>query len=210
MSTARSPARSGGHSSIRSGSPHASESSLVINSHPAPLLTLRIAGLGHHFELTLESTCTLLDLKKEIEKKIDLAPEYQRLVAKHKTMDDDSMVLGGTIYNVDQSHAVQSIGIGLQNRAKILLLHSSQYTVDKAGVDALTALSKEIAEVDARRVARDIGNEEVHELITQLCCKIDGVETNGSEALRRMRKSTIRKAEGVAKKSDESRRGIDP
>lgn len=120
------------------------------------------------------------------------------------------MVLGGTIYNVDQSHAVQSIGIGLQDRAKILLLHSAQYTVDKTGVDALTALSKQIAEVDARRVSRDIGNQEVHELITQLCCKIDGVETNGSEALRRMRKSTIRKAEGVAKKSDESRRGIDP
>jgi hypothetical protein len=125
-------------------------------------------------------------------------------------MTDDSMILGGTIYNVEEAQAVQSIGIGLVNRTKILLLHSAQYSTDKNGVDALTSLIKQIDEVDAKRMSREIGNVEVHEFITQLCCKIDGVETNGSEALRRMRKATIRRAEGVAKKSDESKRGIDP
>ncbi|KAL7510476.1 hypothetical protein ACHAXN_007762 [Cyclotella atomus] len=178
------------------------------NTQAAPIITLRIAGLGHHFELPIESTSTLLELKQTIEKRIDLAPEYQRLVAKHKSMDDDSMVLGGTIYNVDSG--VQSIGIGLVDKTKILLLHSAQYTQDKDGVDTLNELNKQIDEIDAKRISRELDNVAVHEFITQLCCKIDGVETNGSEALRRMRKGAIRKAEGVARKSDESKRGIDP
>lgn len=117
------------------------------------------------------------------------------------------MVLGGTIYN---DTGVQAIGIGLVDKTKILLLHSAQYSQDKAGVDALEELNKQIDEVDAKRISREFDNVAVHEFITQLCCKIDGVETNGSEALRRMRRGTIRRAEGVAKKSDESKRGIDP
>jgi hypothetical protein len=177
------------------------------NTQAAPIITLRIAGLGHHFELSIESTATLLQLKQAIEKKIELAPEYQRLVAKHKSMDDDAMVLGGTIYT---ESGVQSIGLGLVDKTKILLLHSAQYTQDKAGVDTLNDLNKQIDEIDAQRISREFDSVTVHELITQLCCKVDGVETNGSEALRRMRKGTIRKAEGVAKKSDEIKRGIDP
>lgn len=122
-------------------------------------------------------------------------------------MNDDSMVLGGTIYN---DSGIQSIGIGLEDRTKILLLHSAQHAQDKAGVDALDALNKEIDQIDEKRISREYDNVTVHELITQICCKIDGVETNGSEALRRMRRGAIRRAEGVAKKSDESKRGIDP
>jgi hypothetical protein len=179
----------------------------IINTYAAPLITLRLAGLGHHFELPIESTATLQDLKLAIQKKIDLSPEYQRLVAKHKSMDDDSMVLGGTIYN---DSGVQSIGIGLVDKTKILIMHSAQYSQDKSGVDQLNELVKQIDDVDAKRISRELDNVAVHEFITQLCCKIDGVETNGSEALRRMRKATIRRAEGVAKKSDESKRGIDP
>jgi hypothetical protein len=77
-------------------------------------------------------------------------------------------------------------------------------------VDTLNELNKQIDEIDAKRISRELDNVAVHEFITQLCCKIDGVETNGSEALRRMRKGAIRKAEAVARKSDESKRGIDP
>jgi hypothetical protein len=48
-------------------------------------------------------------------------------------------------------------------------------------------------------------------LIVQICCKIDEVETNGSDALRKMRKQTIQLAESVAQKSAETeKRGIDP
>lgn len=176
-------------------------------TYAAPLLTLRIAGLGHQFELSIESTSTLHQLKSIIEKRIDLPAEYIRLVARHKNMDEDSMVLGGTIYN---DAGIQSIGIGLENRTKILMLHTAQYTQDKDGVDKLNELNQKIDDIDAKRIAKQIDNVAVHEFITQICCQIDGVETNGSEALRGMRKAAIRRAEEVAKKSDESRRGIDP
>ena len=102
------------------------------------------------------------------------------------------------------------MGIGLEDRTKLLLLHSPLYATDKEGVETLKGIHAEIDKVDAGRRSREMDNKTVHELITQLCCKCDEVETNGSEALRMMRKETIRRAEGVAKKSDESKRGIDP
>lgn len=118
------------------------------------------------------------------------------------------MVLGGTIY--DNEGNPSSIGIGLSDRTKLLLLHSAQYTQDEAGVQKLNVLNQKIDDVDSKRISRELDNVAVHELITQLCCEIDGVETNGSEALRRLRKGAIRRAEGVAKKSDGDKRGIDP
>lgn len=175
--------------------------------HTSSLLNLRIAGLDHHFDLSIEPTSTLAALKSEIERRTELPAEYLRLVARHKKLDDDSMVLGGTI--MDET-GIKEIGIGLENGTKILLLHSANYFNDKVGVEQLNTLNKEIDKVDAGRKDKSMDNKTVHELITQLCCKIDGVETNGSEALRKMRKQTIRRAEGVAKKSDESKRGIDP
>jgi len=155
----------------------------------------------------MESTATLLQLKQQIETKIELPPEYQRLVAKQKSMNDDSMVLGATIYD---DSGEQFVGIGLSDRTKILIMHSAQYRADKEGVDQLNDLMTQIDEVNAKRITREFDTVAVHEFITQLCCKIDGVETNGSDALRRLRKAAIRKAEEVAKKSDESKRGIDP
>jgi len=175
--------------------------------HTSSLLTLRIAGLGHHFEIDISPTATLAELKSEIERRTELPSSYLRLVAKHKKTDDDSLVLGPTIL---EGGNIKDLGIGLEDRTKILLLHSPQYAADKEGVDKLVELLKEIAEVDEKRKTREFERIQVHELITQLCCKIDGVETNGSEALRALRKSTIRKAEEVAKKSDEAKRGIDP
>merc|ERR1719253_2407180 len=43
-------------------------------------IRLRIAGLGHYFELDAAPTITLGELKEEIERRIDLPAPYQRLV----------------------------------------------------------------------------------------------------------------------------------
>mmetsp|Transcript_21494 Transcript_21494/g.36924 ORF Transcript_21494/g.36924 Transcript_21494/m.36924 type:complete len:200 (-) Transcript_21494:314-913(-) len=181
-----------------------SEGALVLGSG---LIRLRIAGLGHHFEVLIAATATLADLKDEIEQKTDLPSPYQRLVAKRKKLDDDTMVLGPTIMD---GNTIVSMGIGFEDDTKILMMHSPLYEQDKEGIEKLTGLMEEIDKVDTGRRNRDMNNTTVQELIIQVCCKIDAVETNGSEALRKMRKQTIKKAENVARMSEENKRGVDP
>ena len=170
-------------------------------------IRLRIAGLGHHFELDANTNAKLSDLKEEVERRTEIPAPYLRLVAKSKKLDDDSMVLGPSI--MDGGRVVE-IGAGLEDRTKLLLLHSSNYSEDKTGIDKLDKLNEEIKKLEDGT----FDDKTVQELIIQICCKIDCVETNGSDALRKMRKKTIKYAESVAQKSEklskQSARGIDP
>eukprot|EP00584_Thalassiosira_punctigera_P015778 CAMPEP_0172555208 /NCGR_PEP_ID=MMETSP1067-20121228/58297_1 /TAXON_ID=265564 ORGANISM="Thalassiosira punctigera, Strain Tpunct2005C2" /NCGR_SAMPLE_ID=MMETSP1067 /ASSEMBLY_ACC=CAM_ASM_000444 /LENGTH=200 /DNA_ID=CAMNT_0013343721 /DNA_START=31 /DNA_END=633 /DNA_ORIENTATION=+ len=176
-------------------------------SAAAGAIRLRIAGLGHHFEIDASPIAMLSDLKDEIQRKTNLPSPYQRLVAKRKKLDDDTMVLGPTVM---EGNTILSMGIGFDYGAKILLLHSPLFEQDKEGIEKLTALVNEIERIDQGRRSRDMNNKLVQELIIQVCCKIDAVETNGSEALRKMRKQTIKRAENVAQKSEANKRGVDP
>mmetsp|Transcript_24846 Transcript_24846/g.52006 ORF Transcript_24846/g.52006 Transcript_24846/m.52006 type:complete len:198 (-) Transcript_24846:2820-3413(-) len=170
-------------------------------------IRLRVAGLGYHFDIDAVPTATLGELKEEIRRRTDIPSPYQRLVAKRKKLDDDTMVLGPTVMD---GNTIVSMGIGFEYGTKILLLHSPLYEPDKEGIGKLTALQKEIDRIDAGWRNRDLNNKTVQELIIQVCCKIDCVETNGSEALRQMRRLTIKKAEGVAQESENNKRGVDP
>ena len=170
-------------------------------------LRLRVSGLGHHFEIDALPTATLGDLKEEIERTTGIPTPYQRLIAKRKKLDDDAMVLGPTVMS---DTTIVSLGIAFESGTKILLLHSAQRERDKEGIEKLLALGKEIDRIDRGRRSRAMDNTLVQELIIQVCCKIDAVETNGSDALRRMRKRTVRKAEDVARESEENVRGVDP
>lgn len=170
-------------------------------------IRLRIAGLGHQFDVDAIPSATLGELKDEIQRKTDLPSPYQRLVAKRKRLDDDTMVLGPTVMD---GNTIVSMGIGFEDGTKILLLHSPLFERDKEGIDKLTAFVRDIDRIDIGRRSRNLDNKTVQELIIQVCCKIDAVETNGSEALRKMRKQTIKRAEDVARKSEENKRGVDP
>ena len=61
----------------------------------------------------------------------------------------------------------------------------------------------EIDEIENKRRSRVITNEALQVLITNVCCKLDGTDTNGSEGLRCMRKSIINMAHAVAQRSGE-------
>jgi len=183
------------------------ESRLETSSASGGVIRLRVAGLGHFVEIDVDPTITLGDLKYIIERKTDLPAPYQRLVAKRKKMDDDTMVLGPTVMD---GNTIVSMGIGLEDRTKILMLHSPLFGKDKEGIEKLTGLNKEIDKIDLGRHNGDLNNKTVQEFIIQVMCKIDCVETNGSEALRKMRKSTIKQAEDVAHKSEEGKREVKP
>ena len=224
-SSRKSPTRGSNDPPTTRSPPAPSQSSGVrVVAAPAPAATirLRVSGLGCRHLIDASPSSTLLDLKTEIERRTALPPPYQLFVAKRRRMDDDAMVLGPTLFGCDGdgknsgggggggSEAILSMGIGLEDGTKIMLLHSPLYEKDREGIEKLTDLVGEIDRIDAARRSRDMDDKTVQELIIQVCCKLDCVETNGSEALRTMRTSTIRRAEGVARRSEAARRGIDP
>jgi hypothetical protein len=80
-------------------------------------------------------------------------------------------------------------------------LHFSEQ--DRRSAALLFDLIMEIEDIENKRRSRRITNEALQELITNVCCKLDGTDTNGSEGLRCMRKSIINMAVAVAQRSEE-------
>ncbi|KAL3823790.1 hypothetical protein ACHAXA_011577 [Cyclostephanos tholiformis] len=215
------------------------ESAMTTTAAPTTVATIRLrvshlGGYPPYHEIEMSPLSTLLDLKLEIEKRTLLPPAYQRLIAKRKRMDDDGMILGPTVFGdgggdgVDgsggggASRSVLGMGIALVDGEKVLLMHSPLYERDRGGIEKLNEHIGEIDRIKAARVSGNMNDKTVQELIIQVCCKLDCVETSGSEALRMMRKATIKRAEGVARMSEkadkraleciskEAKRGMDP
>eukprot|EP00546_Thalassionema_frauenfeldii_P016342 CAMPEP_0178896900 /NCGR_PEP_ID=MMETSP0786-20121207/1443_1 /TAXON_ID=186022 /ORGANISM="Thalassionema frauenfeldii, Strain CCMP 1798" /LENGTH=154 /DNA_ID=CAMNT_0020567381 /DNA_START=58 /DNA_END=519 /DNA_ORIENTATION=- len=146
-------------------------------------LTLRVAGLGHNLILEVSSLSTLKDLKLEIESRTSLPVGYQRLIGRGmKNLDNDEVTLES---------------LDIQDRTKLLLLHNKNYAIDKEGLEAINELQKEIDQLSANIDAEK--PEVVRELVTRICCKLDGIDTQGSNTLRALRKEAIRKAESLDK-----------
>ena len=128
-------------------------------------LLLRVAGLGQQFDFDVSPTATTLgDLKREIEVRTSIPAPYQRLVAKKKIMEDDTLVLGSpttSTGNNGHGNGSTTTGIGLENRTKILLFHSPLYEQDREGIEKLILLSKEIERIDTDRQNHVIDNKTV-------------------------------------------------
>uniref|UniRef100_A0A7S4V6Q1 Ubiquitin-like domain-containing protein n=1 Tax=Ditylum brightwellii TaxID=49249 RepID=A0A7S4V6Q1_9STRA len=148
-------------------------------------LTLKVVGLNHTITISVRPTATVADLKAKIESQTLLPTQYQRLISRGKKLEDDTVVLGEG-------------GAGIQTRTKIMLLHNEFYATDKKGIDAIAVLTDEIKVLEEKIAAESLEQKVVDELITRVCCKLDCVDTNGSERLRAMRKEAIRKAESLA------------
>mmetsp|Transcript_8176 Transcript_8176/g.11787 ORF Transcript_8176/g.11787 Transcript_8176/m.11787 type:complete len:173 (+) Transcript_8176:201-719(+) len=144
-------------------------------------LTIRVGGLGHTVTLeNIPSTTTIGDIKAHVEQQCSLPAEYQRLLARGKKLNDDTATLKS---------------LQIPNRTRIMLLHNESYATDREGVEAISSILHEIDEVSSK--ANTLSPKVIHELVTRLCCKLDGIETHGSETLRAMRKQAIAKAEAI-------------
>jgi len=144
------------------------------------LLTLKVTGLGHKLTLNVTETATIGDLKREIETRTSLPANYQRLISRGKKLDTDDATLAS---------------LDIKNRTSIMLLHNESYAADKQAIDEIMALSKEIDDLAANKDS--LSREVLHERVTAICCKVDEVDTHGSESLRAMRKAALKKAEAV-------------
>lgn len=159
-------------------------SHLLLNTHhnmTDNLLTLKITGLGHKITLELPKTTTISTLKDEIASLTSLPPTYQRLVCRGKKLDNC------------KEETLESLSI--KNRTSIVLLHNELYANDKEAIDQITSLEKQLQELDANK--NSISSEVLQERVTLICCKLDEVDTHGSESLRAMRKALLKKAEAL-------------
>lgn len=145
------------------------------------LLTLKVTGLGHKITLEVAETATVSDLKQDIHSHVPtLPPTYQRLLCRGKKLDDNEATLSS---------------LNIKNRTSIMLLHNELYAADKEAMEAISLLEQEIHELAATQ--GEIPKDVLQERITLICCKLDGVDTHGSESLRAMRKEALKKAEAL-------------
>lgn len=143
------------------------------------MITLRVTGLGHTLTIEVEpSTTTIGELKHCIENDTHLPLEYQRLLARGSKLDDDATTLQDA---------------GIKDRTKIMLLHSELYAKEKEGFEALLKISMEIDELATKQAAGSL--EEIRELVTRICCRLDDIDVKGSENLRAKRKALLTRAE---------------
>lgn len=164
---------------------HRSSSRQLIHAHRVMTdtnknLTLRVTGLGHSLTFDVPCTATVGDVKAEVERLSALPAAYQLLIAHRKKLEDDEATLS-------------SFEIG--HHTRFMLLHNECYAADAEGVTTINALVKEIDDLAAKSESA----EGIHEVVTQICCKLDGVDTHGSEPLRAMRKQALAKAQAIDK-----------
>jgi hypothetical protein len=142
-------------------------------------LTIKVSGLAHKLTLEFLETTTIDQMKQEIELRTSLPAAYQRLICRGKKLDDNKATL-------------QSLDI--RNRTSIMLLHNEFYAADKQALDEIMELSRELDQICA---STNMNKEMIREQVTVICCKLDGLDTHGSEPLRAMRKQVLEKAELV-------------
>ena len=153
-------------------------------------ITLKVIGLGHKLTLTVPSSLTVGGLKQEIQNQTDIPVGYQRLICHGKNLDHDDEIVGEK---------------GL-DRTKVMLLHNASYVTDRDALEKIQKIQGEIDQLD-KQLADDHDPHVIHELITQICCKLDAVDVSGSETLRDLRRQALHRAEAMDPSSGSGSKG---
>lgn len=163
-------------------------------------VTIRVTGLGH--KVTLKdlpaSSTTVTDLRKKVYEAIGLPPRFQKLIGPQK-LNINYLPENDAKYDADLGTRTLS-DLGIQDRTKIMLLHSPIYQSEKDAYETLKKVEGEI--VAFENIIRTNAKETerrgfVSEMVTRICCRLDAVDLAGSKELRAERKELIRRAEGL-------------
>lgn len=145
-------------------------------------IALRITGPAGH-KMTkdvLTQSTTIGDLKHLVENETGQPAAYFRLISRSKKLDDDSATLAS---------------LGIEHRTNLMCMHNERHAQDREGIQAIGTLMDEIQHLEAKAI--ETPNHVLHELVTQICCKLDEVETHGSTALKQMRKQALARAQAL-------------
>ena len=155
-------------------------------------ISLRITGLGNKFDLKdlpAEKT-TVADLRLKVAERTGVPPRFQKFLGPQKL---------NITFSERGDLAEKSLAdLGIQDRSRLLLLHSPNYQMEKDVYKQLLKVQDEINTL--KKNIRNHSNETqppkyVAEMVTRICCKLDAIDTVGSKDLRKHRKELIQKAE---------------
>lgn len=145
------------------------------------VISLKIScpgGLKVTLENVQPSATTVGDLKKLVEEDGGPPAEYLRLLSRGKKLDDDDTSLSN---------------LGILHRTALMGMHNENYAHDQTRISAIEKILGQAESLKDPSVASNV----VHERVTQLCCQLDAIDTNGSVSLRRFRKNALARLQAV-------------
>ena len=145
-------------------------------------IRLRVAGIGHDMQLAANKTSTVSDIIAKISLETKVPPPYLLLIHRGKKLTDSSATLSD---------------LKIKDRTRLMLLHGPEYSNDKAGVEELQEINKELDELEANS---HLEAEVIEELITRACIKLDNIEVSGSDTLRSLRREALNRAHEIGDK----------
>eukprot|EP00566_Odontella_aurita_P027062 CAMPEP_0113534104 /NCGR_PEP_ID=MMETSP0015_2-20120614/4979_1 /TAXON_ID=2838 /ORGANISM="Odontella" /LENGTH=171 /DNA_ID=CAMNT_0000433239 /DNA_START=56 /DNA_END=571 /DNA_ORIENTATION=- /assembly_acc=CAM_ASM_000160 len=145
-------------------------------------IRLRVAGLGHDVQFSLPPTASVRDVKSRVAADTPLPSQYVLLLCRGKKLTDDDATLAE---------------LGIKDRTRLMLLHGPEYGRDKVGVEKLQVVLNELKDLERNDAVEP---KVIDEMVTRACIKLDGIDVSGSDALRALRKDTLKRAEDLAAK----------
>ncbi len=83
-------------------------------------------------------------------------------------------------------------------------MHSPKYKVDKERLEKLTIINQELDSLELQGKGEHvegkmISKEAANHIITDICCRLDMIDVKDSDALRKLRREALHRAERLGK-----------
>ena len=146
-------------------------------------ILLRVAGIGFDIQLTVPGpTSTINDVLARVAAETDIPAPYLLLLFRGKKLTDGDATLAD---------------LKIKDRTRLMLLHGPEYGKDKAGIEALQAVNKELHDLENDE---SVAPKVIEEMVTRACIKLDNIDVSGSDTLRGLRREALRRAHDLGDK----------
>ena len=146
-------------------------------------ILLRVAGIGFDVQFTVPGpTTTIDDVHARVADETDIPAPYLLLLFRGKKLTDGDATLAD---------------LKIKDRTRLMLLHGPEYGKDKAGIEALQAVKKELHDLENDEA---IAPKVIEEMVTRACIKLDNIDVSGSDTLRGLRREALRRAHDLGDK----------
>mmetsp|Transcript_17707 Transcript_17707/g.55264 ORF Transcript_17707/g.55264 Transcript_17707/m.55264 type:complete len:155 (-) Transcript_17707:12-476(-) len=146
------------------------------------VVRLRVSGCGQNLDLEFESSTKVGAVLDAVAERAGggLTRRHVKLLFRGKQLGE-----GGT-----DTMSLESAGV--RDRTKLMAMHTKEYHAEKSVIAALDEFSRQVDGIaDPTSVAGQ-------EYLTQIICKLDGVDAQGSDFLRARRKALVKRIEALS------------
>ena len=146
-------------------------------------IRLRVAGIGFDIQLSVPGpSSTIADVLSIVADETKIPAPYLLLLFRGKKLADGDATLAD---------------LKVKDRTRLMLLHGPEYGNDKAGIEALQAVNKELDDLESDE---SITAKVIDEMVTRACIKLDNIDVSGSETLRSLRREALHRAHEIGEK----------